>query len=146
MSGYPGAPPPEKSGFPGAPPAENPNSGNLYPSVPPPAYPPAYQPYDQPPQGPPQAMPPPVVQTVVMQAPYWGHDPVRTVCSHCQSEVTSGITSEPGVVAWIAAGVICFVGGFCGCCLIPFCIDSMKQTTHKCPNCNHIMGKSKSGI
>merc|ERR1712055_359311 len=81
------------------------------------------------------------VQTVVIQAPSFGRDPVRTTCSNCRHEVTSKITEEPGVIAYVAAGIICLVGCWCGCCLIPLNMDSMKEVIHTCPNCNAKMGK-----
>ena len=31
--------------------------------------------------------------------------------------------------------------GQAGCCLIPFCIDDLKDKVHKCAKCGHILGK-----
>jgi len=61
-------------------------------------------------------------------------DPVTTVCANCGSTVTSEITSEIGIVAWIAAGSCC-AAGFAGliCCLfapIPLCMGSLRVRTH----------------
>jgi len=33
---------------------------------------------------------------------------------------------------------------FCsGCCLIPLCVDGLKDVDHICPNCNYTVGKYK---
>ena len=41
--------------------------------------------------------------------------------------------------------MICFIcvmfGGAFGCCLIPFCVDDMKDANHFCPNCNASVGR-----
>jgi len=123
-----------------------PGQGGIYPQVPPAEYPsgppPSYTP--QAPVGPPAGVQP-VIQTVVIQAPRFGRDPVRTTCSNCRQEVTTTTIEETGVMAYVAAGIICVLGCWCGCCLIPFCMDSMKDVLHTCPNCNAKMGKYKGG-
>ena len=41
--------------------------------------------------------------------------------------------------------LVCVIGGFCGCCLIPFCIKDMRDIKHYCPECNALIGKNKGG-
>jgi len=126
-----GAPPPQ--GGPG-----------MYPQVPPAEYPPPPS-YTPGPGPPPVAAGVPVVQTVVVGPSNFGRQPVRTMCPNCRNEVTTTTTEETGVMAYIVAGLLCFVGCFCGCCLIPLCMDSLKDIVHTCPNCNYKMGRFKSG-
>ena len=38
-------------------------------------------------------------------------------------------------------GGIFYVGGFLGCCLIPFFVDSAKDADHSCPNCGTMLGR-----
>ena len=40
-------------------------------------------------------------------------------------QITTSVEVETGTVAWLAAGIICFVGCWC-CAPIPLCMDSLK--------------------
>merc|ERR1711890_12653 len=95
--------------------------------------------YTQPP--PPYQQPPPVVQTVLVQGPVFGRQPVNTTCKSCGAQITTATKEETGVIAYVIAAVTCALGIWCGCCLIPFCMDNMKDVTHFCPNCNAMQGK-----
>merc|ERR1711970_1306141 len=72
----------------------------------------------------------------------FGKDPVTTVCKNCGANITTSTTTETGLVAWISAGVLCGVGLWC-CFWIPLTMNSLKDVTHKCPNCNVVVGKHK---
>ncbi len=50
---------------------------------------------------------------------------------------------EPGSGTWMTCLMLSLVGCLCGCCLIPFCVDSLKDAIHICPNCNAEVGKSE---
>jgi lipopolysaccharide-induced tumor necrosis factor-alpha factor len=52
--------------------------------------------------------------------------PVHLVCPQCKASVLSRLTYESGIATWLIAGGLCLFGLGCGCCLIPFCIDSCK--------------------
>jgi hypothetical protein len=39
--------------------------------------------------------------------------------------------------------VMALVGCWLGCCLIPFCVDDCKDTTHTCVNCQRVIGQKK---
>ncbi|XP_002739639.1 lipopolysaccharide-induced tumor necrosis factor-alpha factor homolog [Saccoglossus kowalevskii] len=67
--------------------------------------------------------------------------PVRTICNVCSYEVISRVHYDDGILVWLSAGVICLLGGWLGCFLIPFCIDGLKDCTHFCPNCGALLGK-----
>jgi len=127
-------------GFSKPPPADQ-----LYPQVPPAQYGP---PPTQAPGYVPGPMPtqPPVQQIVVVQGPInYGKHPMSMTCPHCQAQVQTSIRSEPGPLAWIIGGVLCFVGFWC-CACIPCCIDDLNTVEHKCPNCNAFLGRYKGGM
>lgn len=136
---YPGTDPNAKQfagGFSQPPPGQLPGAAyptqapGLYPTVPPP-------------QGPAQ---PPPQQVVIVQGPInYGKNPMTMTCPHCQSSIQTAIKSEPGVLAWIIGGVLCFVGLWC-CACIPCCIDDLNTVEHKCPNCNAFLGRYKGGM
>ena len=42
---------------------------------------------------------------------------------------------ESGLATWLVCGGCCLFGLWLGCCLIPFCLNDMKDTRHICTNC-----------
>merc|ERR1712080_57126 len=73
----------------------------------------------------------------------FGPDPMATVCRNCQAHITTATTVETGVMAWVAAGLMCAVGLWC-CAPIPLVMDSLKDVTHRCPSRNCMLGKYKA--
>lgn len=67
--------------------------------------------------------------------------PVAMTCQFCQASVTTSTTFDVGVATWIVCFVIAFMGLWCGCCLIPFCMNDAKDVFHMCPNCGQTVGK-----
>ncbi|XP_071164017.1 LITAF domain-containing protein-like [Mytilus edulis] len=67
--------------------------------------------------------------------------PVRTQCPSCRADILTSTHYETGTMTWVVAGVLCFVGLWIGCCLIPFCIDGCKDVVHTCPSCRHSIGR-----
>lgn len=63
--------------------------------------------------------------------------PVRITCPNCNADVITATEYEVNWVPWVACVFLVFFGCFLGCCLIPFCLDSLKDVVHKCPNCKH---------
>lgn len=118
-------------------------------SVPPPSYP-ASAPYPPgPAMGPPMApsypvqpvQPPVVVQTVYVQpSQNLSAQPVQTTCPTCQQIVVTRVRYTPGALTWISCGGLLLFGCVFGCCLIPFCIDSLQDVEHNCPNCGAHLG------
>jgi lipopolysaccharide-induced tumor necrosis factor-alpha factor len=56
----------------------------------------------------------------------YGDMPVQCTCPQCRQTIITRIEKKNGVLPWLLCGGIAFFGGFCGCCLMPFCIDSIK--------------------
>ncbi|EDO37753.1 predicted protein [Nematostella vectensis] len=62
------------------------------------------------------------------------------VCSFCQTHIVTATTYRYGALTWLLSGGICLLGGWLGCCLIPFCLDGCKDVIHTCPNCQAQLG------
>lgn len=148
--GSPGAAPPPQYG---APPPMAPGYGpppGAYPQGPPPpgAYPPGPSPpgaYPPPPPGAYAAQPGLVQGTnvVIVQQPQLGFTPTMTTCPHCHQTVQTTVGYTSGGLTWIAAGVLCLMGCWLGCCLIPFCINDCQDACHSCPNCKKIIANKR---
>ncbi|XP_029432094.1 lipopolysaccharide-induced tumor necrosis factor-alpha factor homolog [Rhinatrema bivittatum] len=69
--------------------------------------------------------------------------PAVTVCPACHQSITTRVQRSNGLLTWLICGGLAIFGCILGCCLIPFCIDSCKDTDHFCPNCNHHIYKYK---
>uniref|UniRef100_A0A171ASQ7 Cell death-inducing p53-target protein 1 n=1 Tax=Triatoma infestans TaxID=30076 RepID=A0A171ASQ7_TRIIF len=80
---------------------------------------------------------PTIVTTVVPLGPH----PTHMICPHCHVEIESTTKREPGIVAYISGIIIFLMGCWCGCCLIPCCIDSCVDVHHDCPNCGAYLGR-----
>jgi len=88
----------------------------------------------------------PPSQVVIVPSPLQvGRDPVSLTCPHCQANITTDIRVEAGTVAWVSAGFLCAMS----CCLLawlPLCMPSLKDVTHRCPNCNALIGRFKAKL
>mmetsp|Transcript_66618 Transcript_66618/g.105877 ORF Transcript_66618/g.105877 Transcript_66618/m.105877 type:complete len:149 (+) Transcript_66618:52-498(+) len=69
--------------------------------------------------------------------------PMNAFCPRCQQNIVTKVTLEPGLGTYAVAGGICITGFFCGCCLIPFCVDQLQDAVHACPTCSTIIGYNK---
>jgi lipopolysaccharide-induced tumor necrosis factor-alpha factor len=72
---------------------------------------------------------------------YLGHNPSPIQCPSCRQQVVTIVRYEAGAITWVIALVICFLGGFIGCCLIPFCIPACQDAVHTCPACHTPLGR-----
>jgi len=113
------APPPTNNYA--APPPTNNYSGNIY---------------AQPPSGAPPTNNNPQYRIVGML----GLQPSRIKCPHCSEDVYTRVHKEPGAGTHVAAGVICLLGCWAGCCLIPYCVPDCQDSRHVCPKCNSTIG------
>uniref|UniRef100_A0A183CFZ9 LITAF domain-containing protein n=1 Tax=Globodera pallida TaxID=36090 RepID=A0A183CFZ9_GLOPA len=81
-----------------------------------------------------------VLHPFVPRGPY----PQQTHCTYCHHRVPTRTRIVVGNMTWMVCCGICLVGGFflC-CCLVPFCIDDLKDCEHYCGNCNIYLGTFK---
>ncbi|KAJ8250955.1 hypothetical protein GJAV_G00215530 [Gymnothorax javanicus] len=118
-----------------------------YASGPPP--PPGYAKVPQGPYPPPPANVPVSNNVVPMQTVFvqpgmvFGDRPVHVHCSKCAQLVQTRTEHHSGTMTWISCLALSFLGCIYGCCLIPFCVDSLKDVQHFCPNCNGLLGNYK---
>merc|ERR1711962_1994795 len=87
---------------------------------------------------------PPVVQVVhtqqvIAQPHRFGRDPLPTVCPHCNQSVTTKVEYKNGLATWLICGGCAIFGCWLGCCLIPFCVNDMKDVVHECPRCGKVI-------
>ena len=137
---------PEKQPIPGGPEGESQSIQGGPP--PPPQYGQPNPPYPGYPQGPPQGYPgqPQMQQPTTANVIYvQSHEmrfnkyPAQIQCPSCHNAVTTQVTPVNGLLTWLACGGACLFGCWLGCCLIPFCIDDLKDFEHRCPNCHSVV-------
>ncbi|XP_038065685.1 tyrosine-protein phosphatase non-receptor type 23-like [Patiria miniata] len=148
-AGYPVQPGPQPVGYP-AQPGPQPGGYPAQPGPQPVGYPVQAQPQ---PLGPGQAGQPqgtvvitqPAATTfVTVPTQRFTSLPQIMQCTNCHKTVTTETPKEIGAAVWVIVGWICLVTvWFCFCFLafIPFCIPSLKDTVHTCPECKFTLGK-----
>ncbi|XP_062243381.1 lipopolysaccharide-induced tumor necrosis factor-alpha factor homolog [Platichthys flesus] len=72
-----------------------------------------------------------------------GDSPVQVVCPSCHQAVLTKVDHTSGVLTYLLCGGLFFCGFVLGCCLIPFCVDRLRDTRHSCPTCKTVLGVSK---
>ncbi|XP_041085918.1 lipopolysaccharide-induced tumor necrosis factor-alpha factor homolog isoform X2 [Polyodon spathula] len=84
------------------------------------------------------------MQTIMVQPSVMFIDqPVQMNCPACQQLIVTRLEYTSGTLTWLLCGGIAIMGCLYGCCLIPFCIDGVKDLKHWCPNCNRVIGHHK---
>merc|ERR1712038_55199 len=81
-----------------------------------------------------------IVQVVQVQMPELGPSPARLQCPSCHMEITTSTSSKPSMMAWSLSLILCFTMLW-PCFCVPFCVDSLLNVKHKCPNCKIVLGK-----
>lgn len=106
-------------------------------------YPPPVAPSYPPPMAP--SYPPSMPTVIVVPhsgSVHYGDEPMTVMCAHCNERVITRTEFRAGALTYLSAfGLAFFV--WCGCCLVPCCIDSCKDVHHFCPNCNAQVGVFK---
>ncbi|CAF0995253.1 unnamed protein product [Adineta ricciae] len=86
----------------------------------------------------------PLKQTLLLSAlQQFEHIPIECVCSSCQQHIITRTVKKNGALNWLTCGGTFMIGCVAGCCLIPFCIDGLKNTMHYCPNCGKLLAEVK---
>ncbi|KFQ22306.1 PREDICTED: lipopolysaccharide-induced tumor necrosis factor-alpha factor [Merops nubicus] len=79
-----------------------------------------------------------------VQHPVVFHDrPVQMCCPSCNQMIVTRLSYDSGALTWLSCGGLFLLGCVAGCCLIPFCIDALKDVDHTCPKCNALIGSYK---
>ncbi|XP_022914029.1 LITAF domain-containing protein [Onthophagus taurus] len=73
-----------------------------------------------------------------------GADSTHMICPNCNTEIETTTFEKPRTIAYLLGAFICILGCFCGCCLIPCFMKSLRETHHSCPNCNHYLGRFRT--
>ncbi|KAM5199092.1 lITAF domain-containing protein [Hipposideros larvatus] len=63
--------------------------------------------------------------------------PARSWCPYCGSYIVPVTTRVPGVLPWLLCTGLFMFGCVLGCCLLPFCVDSLMDVKHTCPVCHN---------
>ena len=75
------------------------------------------------------------------KVPRLGKWPEDVSCQNCGAEVRTEVKKELSQwFGWIWVIFLAFVAS--PCCWIPCVLDGFHDFTHRCPNCNAIIGKS----
>ncbi|XP_077172143.1 lipopolysaccharide-induced tumor necrosis factor-alpha factor isoform X3 [Paroedura picta] len=69
--------------------------------------------------------------------------PVQMCCPFCSKVIVTRLTHSAGTLTWLSCGSLCLLGCWVGCCLIPFCVDSLLDVDHYCPSCEALVGTYK---
>ncbi|XP_056135995.1 thioredoxin domain-containing protein 11 isoform X2 [Lampris incognitus] len=79
---------------------------------------------------------------VVTIGPF-GDNPVQVSCPSCHQTVVSKVEYSSGWLTYLFCAGLFFCGFALGCCLIPFCVDRLKDAKHTCPVCKTVLGVYK---
>ncbi|CAG8449796.1 1913_t:CDS:2 [Diversispora eburnea] len=69
-------------------------------------------------------------------------EPCITICPHCKQIVLSSTKFKSGSATYLTSLTLLVLGlTSWGCCLIPFCVNNLKDCVHSCPKCGKVMAK-----
>ncbi|KAL6482492.1 hypothetical protein MHYP_G00105720 [Metynnis hypsauchen] len=80
-------------------------------------------------------------QVVVLSQ--FGDSPVQVTCPTCRNTGLTNVEHSAGLLTYLFCGGLFFCGCALGCCLIPFCVDRLRDVKHTCPNCKALLGVYK---
>ena len=67
--------------------------------------------------------------------------PMSLTCTYCQETVVTDTQRVANRKTWCLCTTIFLLGGFLGCCLIPFCTDRFRDVEHRCSECHSVLGR-----
>ena len=67
--------------------------------------------------------------------------PTNIYCPMCEKRGVTETHKKASVAQYISCLAIFSIGCAVGCCLLPFCIESCKDTVHYCANCKVPLGR-----
>uniref|UniRef100_A0A8C9R9R3 Lipopolysaccharide induced TNF factor n=1 Tax=Scleropages formosus TaxID=113540 RepID=A0A8C9R9R3_SCLFO len=73
----------------------------------------------------------------------FGDSPVQVTCPKCHQTVVTEVQFSAGLLTYLFCGGLLFCGCVLGCCLIPFCVNRLRDVTHICPSCKAVLGAYK---
>ncbi|XP_076583726.1 lipopolysaccharide-induced tumor necrosis factor-alpha factor homolog [Chaetodon auriga] len=82
-------------------------------------------------------------QMAVVTVGQLGDSPVQIACPKCHQTVLSKVEYSAGLLTYLFCGGLFFCGFVLGCCLIPFCVDRLRDAKHTCPTCKTVLGVYK---
>lgn len=82
---------------------------------------------------------------MISQTMRYGENPVAMICPHCHEQTITKISHECSTISHMLALGCCMVGLWFGCCLIPYCITSIKDVKHNCSKCGTFLGIKRNG-
>ena len=65
---------------------------------------------------------------------------MKVFCIHCETIVHTKTRYKNSYCNWVVCSGIAASGCFCGCCLVPFCVNIWKDVEHYCDNCEEVLG------
>ncbi len=66
----------------------------------------------------------------------FGDSPVVLRCHLCREEIRTYVIYDVGTRAWTICAGLCLLGCWFGCCLLPFCTESLQEARHFCSHCH----------
>ena len=87
--------------------------------------------------------PAPVSQMVIITSNVWMRTSQPAVCDTCHQQIMSLVNYNTcgSLLPWLTCVLTCCSGLWCGCCFVPFCMESCKTAEHFCPQCRRLLGK-----
>ena len=110
----------------------------------PPAAPIPYQPGNYRPAAVPVSyQPAPGGPMIVISSSTWMRTSQPAVCDSCHQQIMTLVSYNTcgSLLPWVSCVLTCCSGLWCGCCFVPFCLESCKTAEHFCPQCRRVLGK-----